>query len=115
MPLPLDIAKTHVLVSSRSFLGLRSGSVVWLSGARLGGARLLSADAVFAGVMHERSMGEAPLIGELSRDTVVELLHRFKVRVVDETVVSNAWQINSAASVDAEVEESKSPKSETCL
>jgi hypothetical protein len=32
-PLPLNIVKPHVLVSSRSFLGLGSGGIAWLSGA----------------------------------------------------------------------------------
>jgi hypothetical protein len=70
----------------------------------LRGARLLSTDAVFAGVVHRQPIVEAPFAGKSSRDSVVELIHHFKVRVVDEAVVGNAWQINSAASFDAEID-----------
>jgi hypothetical protein len=55
-------------------------------------------------VVHRQPIVEAPFAGKSSRDSVVELIHHFKVRVVDEAVVGNAWQINSAASFDAEID-----------
>lgn len=94
-----------MLVLSRSFLGLRSGGIVWLSGARLLGEELFDVDGALVGVVHRRSMGEAPLVSKFSRDPAIGLLHHFMVTVLSKVILSNSWRISSAASFDAEVDE----------
>jgi hypothetical protein len=94
---------------SRSYIGLRSGGVVLLVGARLLGGRQAAwcgtVDVTLVGVVHGRPTIEAPLVGKSSQNPIIRLLHHFSVTVWGEVIVGKAWQLSSAASFDTEVDE----------